>query len=226
MKHSINIHNEKSLHSQIKSLYSNPDDKIEFPVDNYIIDIVRDDLLIEVQTKNFSSLKVKLESLLPEYKVRIVHPIANEKWLTLIDTNNEIIRKRKSPKKGNYLDVFQELIRIPHLVNDSNFSLEVLLITEEEIRRDDGQGSWRRKGISIYDRKLITINESMHFNNKLDFLKLLTIDLTTPFSNKMLSQQMNMPLNKAQKITYCLRKMDALKVKFKKKNELFFCIND
>jgi hypothetical protein len=33
------------------------EDRFEVPVDGFVIDIVRDDLLIEIQTRNFSSLK-------------------------------------------------------------------------------------------------------------------------------------------------------------------------
>lgn len=42
------------------------------PVDGYIIDIVRGDLLIEVQTRNFSALKAKLLTLTAKCPVRLI----------------------------------------------------------------------------------------------------------------------------------------------------------
>ncbi len=47
--------NEKSLHAALKAWCLQPGDQTEVPVDGYIIDIVRGDLLIEVQTRNFST---------------------------------------------------------------------------------------------------------------------------------------------------------------------------
>jgi len=50
---------EYSLHSDIKKWYFCPGDHFEVKMYNYIIDIKRDDLLVEIQTKNFSAIKKK-----------------------------------------------------------------------------------------------------------------------------------------------------------------------
>ncbi|KKL60374.1 hypothetical protein LCGC14_2205950 [marine sediment metagenome] len=42
---------EKTLHRELKKWFSIPGDKIEAPIDGYIIDIVRKKLLIEIQTQ-------------------------------------------------------------------------------------------------------------------------------------------------------------------------------
>jgi hypothetical protein len=65
--------------------------------------------------------------------------------------------RRKSPRRGKLEDLFLELVRIPHLINHPNLTLEVLLIREEEIRHADGKGSWRRRGVSIIDHRLLEI---------------------------------------------------------------------
>ena len=51
------------------------------PIDNFVIDIVRDDLLIEIQTRNLSAIKKKLTKLLLANRVRLVYPIARIKWI-------------------------------------------------------------------------------------------------------------------------------------------------
>jgi hypothetical protein len=56
----INVYNEKSLHAALKKWYTQPGDQLEIRVDGYIIDLVRGDLLVEVQTGSFSPLKRKL----------------------------------------------------------------------------------------------------------------------------------------------------------------------
>jgi hypothetical protein len=74
--------NEKPLHEALKRWYAQPGDIFEAPVDGFVVDIVRGDLLIEIQTRNFSAIKRKLEQLLISHSVRLVYPIPSEKWIT------------------------------------------------------------------------------------------------------------------------------------------------
>ena len=144
--------NESSLHSAIKEWYSLPRDKFEVKISQYVADIVRGDLIVEIQTMNFSAIRKKLENLVQKHKVRLVYPIAERKCIVHIDKSGEVVSRRKSPRKGKLTDLFRELVRVPEFIKEVNFSLEVLLIDEEEIRIDDGRGSWRRRGASIKDR--------------------------------------------------------------------------
>ena len=107
-------------------------------------------------------------------------------------------------------DIFDELVRTPDLIEHDNFSLLVPLIREEEIRCDDGKGSWRRGGTSIIDRKLLEVVSETRFNNKSDFLQFLPADIERPFSTKVLAQHIGCPLYKARRIIYCLKKMKLI----------------
>ena len=109
-------------------------------------------------------IKKKLICLVKNHKVRLVYPVSREKWIVYIDpdTSDEII-KRKSPKQGKAIDLFDELIRIPALINKRGFQIEILHIQEEEVRCNDGKGSWRRKGISIVERRLVKVYKSEIF---------------------------------------------------------------
>ncbi|MFZ7137204.1 MAG: hypothetical protein ACOWW1_02115 [archaeon] len=216
---------EYSLHMDIKEWYSGASNQVEVKVDDFIIDVInKEGLLIEIQTRNLSAIKNKLRKLLEENKVRLVYPIAKMKWIVHVSESGEFIRKRKSPKKGKLTDLFVELVHLPSLMIHENFSFEVLLIEEEETRSDDGKGSWRRKGISIKDRKLVKIFDRVVFENKTDFLKILPEDLDENFTNKILAKKMGISNRLAQKITYCLRKMNVLTVVGKKRRELILKI--
>lgn len=217
---------ETSLHSSIKEWYSLPGDRFEVKVGNFVIDIVRNNLLIEIQTRNFSAIKKKLHSLVKIHNIRLVFPIPKRKWIVqLSKSNDETISRRRSPKKGKLTDVFDELVRIPKLINEDNFALEVLMIKEEEVRCNDGKGSWRRRGISIKDRKLIDVVEKVRFVNREDFLRFLPKDINQTFTNKSLAKNLGIPIRQSQRITYCLRKMGAIKLVGKNRNELFFETN-
>ena len=75
----IGLLNEKPLHASLKEWYAQPGDRFEVPLDGYIIDIVRDDLLVEIQTANLGSIKAKLDDLVRSHRIRLVYPQAQEK---------------------------------------------------------------------------------------------------------------------------------------------------
>lgn len=214
---------ETSLHSSIKDWYALPGDRLEVKVGSFIIDIVRDDLLIEIQTKNFSAIKKKLRSLVRDHSVRLVYPIPVKKWIVRVaESNGEVIGRRKSPKRGRLVDLFDELLWMPLLITEPSFTIEVLMIEEEEIRCKDGRGSWRRKGASIKDRKLLQVVERARFSEAADFLPFLPTDLDLPFSNRSLAESAGLSIRQARKMTYCLRKMGAIRKVGKSRNELLF----
>jgi hypothetical protein len=214
---------ESSLHSAIKKWYFLEGDKLEVKVDGFVVDIVRGDLLIEIQTANFSAIKSKLLRLLNEHKVRLVYPIPRRKWIVHKSTaTGETFGRRRSPKKGRLPDLFSELIRIPTLFSKGNFSIEVLMIEVEETWCNDGRGSWRRKGASIEDRQLIRVFERQIFEHKTDFLKILPNDLPDPFSNRNLAQSLGIPVNQSRKMTYSLKKMGTITNVGKKGNQMLF----
>ena len=218
----LKIMNEYSLHSEIKRFYSLPGDQFEVKLDNYIVDILRGQLVIEVQTKNFSALKEKLQTLTEKHKVRLVYPLPEKKWITYITKENIVVNKRKSPKKGRLTDLFRELVMIPQMIGDENFSLEVLFIDEEEVRCDDGKGSWRRRGISIKERRLLQVNGRILFQSKTDYLKMLPDGLNQVFTNRELAKLAKIPVRTARQITYCLRKSNIIRIAEKNGRELTF----
>ena len=208
---------ENSLHAELKSWFKMSGDKIETPIDGYIIDIVRGELLIEIQTQNFSAIRKKLENLLKRYKVRLIYPIVQKKWIIGLDQNGaQVTRRRLSPKHNSYVNIFEELVWIPHLILNSNLSIEALIVHVEETRLNDGKGSWRRKGWSIVDRKLVNIIDQKIFYESIDYLTLIPKDLRIPFTNFELSKALQKSIGLARKMTYCLRKINILKVIGKK----------
>jgi len=217
--------NEHSLHSEIKKWYSLPGDRFEVKIDDFIVDIVRDALLIEIQTRNFSAIKMKLTRLLENHEILLVYAIPQLKWIVHVTKSGEMIRKRKSPRKGRLVDLFYELVNTPSLVKEENFSLEVLMIEEEEIRCNDGKGSWWRRGVSIKDRRLIYVNSRTLFKNEKDFLRFLPNNLIHPFTNKEFAKLSGVSINLARRITYCLRKMGAITPTGKKGKELIFKVS-
>jgi hypothetical protein len=204
---------ESSLHLALKALYTNEGDKQEALVDGYLIDVLHGHLLIEIQTRNFSSLKPKLLALIDKHPLRLVHPIAQVKWIVKLPAQgDQPLYRRKSPRQGRMEHLFLELVRIPNLLAHPNFSLEILLTHEEEIRRSDGKGSWWRRGDSIVDRHLLDVVDSRVFSNPDDLRIFLPPGLPQPFTNQQLAFHLGTPRSLATKMSYCLRALGILEL--------------
>jgi hypothetical protein len=214
---------ERSLHAHLKRLYTQPGDCVEEKVGGYWVDIRRGEDVIEIQTGSFGSMKRKLTQLLSERAVRIVHPVAVEKWITKIAADGEtFLSRRKSPKRGSCYDLFDELVSFPQFFLNPRFSVEVVLVKEEEMRCEDGLGSWRRKGTSIKDHVLLEVAGREVFRTGKDFLRLLPEGWTGPSTNKELAKALKQPYFRIARMTYCLSRMEALRLNGKQGRSLLY----
>ena len=221
----IGLLKERSLHRDLKQIYLNsqPESVSEAKVDSYIIDVKTKKELIEIQTKNLAGIKKKLLCLLKNHNIRLVHPVAVKKYICLFDEDGKILlSRRKSPKKGSLIDIVPELCRITSVLKFPGFSLEILFTEEEEERIKDGNGSWRRKGVSISDRKLISIIDRKYFATPSDYLELLPLALPERFTNSHIMQELKTTSRKASGITYCLKALNLLGVIEKRGNTQVF----
>ena len=201
----IGMLNEKPLHASLKEWYAQPGDRFEVPVDGFVIDIVRDDLLLEIQTGNLTSMKSKLATLVRSHRIRLIYPIAQEKWIVQLAMDRRTLTRRKSPRRGRMEDLFWEMVSIPHLLSNRNLSLEVLMIREEEARRyEGGRKRWRRKGWVTDERRLLEVVERRLFDEPADWLAFLPEGLD-PFTARDLAEATGIRLNLAQKMAYFLR---------------------
>jgi hypothetical protein len=207
----INIYREGGLHAALKEAYALPGDRIEAPVGGYVADILRGDLCIEIQTGSFGALRAKLTALLAAQPVLVVYPVVAIKWIAVYDAAGEqLLRRRKSPRRGHTVELFSELVYLGELVAHPRLSFEVALVEVEELRRNDGQGSWRRQGVSISERRLLHVLSTQRFDDLASLAALLPAELGDPFTNRELAQRLGVGARLASKITYCLRQAGCL----------------
>ncbi len=209
---------ETHLHASLKQWLAEPGDQFEVSVGRFVVDIVRNGTLIEIQTRGFSSMKAKLDALLDGHRMVIVHPIAHRKWILKGPQNGEPSSRRKSPRAGSVYDVFTELVSFPSLVDHPNLTIDVLLTDEEEVRRFDGNRSWRRRGWVVVERRLLDVTDRIQFRTPADWLSLLPGDLPVPFTTADLASAIDRPRRTAQQMAYCLREMGALEIAGKRGN--------
>jgi len=221
----IGLLNEKPLHASLKQWYAQPGDRFEVPVDGFVIDIVRDNVLLEIQTRHFGAIKSKLATLVSSHQVRLIYPIAQEKWIVQSPTAGSFSSRRKSPKRGRVEDLFRELVAIPRLLSHQNFSLEVLMTREEERRRYDGRRRWRRRGWVTEERRLLEVVERKVFEAPGNWLALLP-DRAEPFTSRDLAEAIGVRVDLAQKMTYSLREAGLVQPVGKKGRAILYQAGD
>ncbi len=202
---------EKPLHASLKRWYARPGDRVEHPVDGFVVDLVRGDLLIEVQTTGLSAMRPKVSRLLAlGHRLRIVHPIPVDKWIVRVGEDGEVLGRRKSPKHGQPSDIFAELVGIPDLVLEDGLEIELVSTIEEEYRHHTPGRAWRRDGWSVAERRLVAVVGSLSIDDLDDLVGLLPAGLPETFTTAELSDQLGRTRRAAQQMAYCLRKVGAL----------------
>lgn len=217
----INTYNEGALHEALKLRYALDGSQIEQKVGRYVVDVVREDRLIEIQTRGFSALKQKIPVLLREHSVMLVHPIPLKKILVKRHSDGRETR-RTSPKRGNLFDVFNELVSIPELLTEPKFALELVLTHEEEFREFNPRRAWRRRGWVVKGRRLLDIIDTHRIAWMSDLLQLVSKQLPVEFTTSELADAMNSNRALAQKAAYCFRNANVTEVVGKRGNALIY----
>jgi hypothetical protein len=201
--------NEGALHAQLKAWYRRPGDRLEQPVEGYVVDIVRDGLLIEIQTGGLSPLRAKLEHLLGRYDVRLVVPVPLSRRIVRHGADGAILAARRSPRSGRPEDIFTRLVSLPALLAHSRFQLELLLVHEEEHRRHEQGRAYRRHGWVVTGRSLVSVERSVMLESPADAAAFLP-PVPEVFDTAELAEAGRCSRRLAQQMTYCLCAMGAL----------------
>ena len=204
---SIGTLNEGHLHASLRARYVEPGDKVEVALDGYIVDILRGDLIIEIQTANFSAIARKMRDLVSRHRVRLVYPVPRDLWLVKLPLNTSgDITRRKSPKHLDVIDVFKELVSFPELIAHQNFQLDVVLTQEERLQSFDSRRRWRRRGWVTIERRLLEVYRTVSLHNRADYMSLIPIGLPNEFLTSDIANALRRPRTVAQKVAFCLWK--------------------
>ncbi|MGB5759205.1 MAG: hypothetical protein WBM50_19995 [Acidimicrobiales bacterium] len=184
-----------------------PGDELEFELDGFVIDIRRNDLLIEVQTGSFAAMGRKLDRLLVGYRILLVHPVPVATYL-----HKGGAKPRRSPRKGDLYSVLDELVSIPTLLDHPNLTLDVLLVTVDKFQEHDpaarrGRGGWRTT-----DKRLRSVEARHRFASTEDLVELMPAELPARFTTADMAAAATMSRDAAQKLAYCLRALDRIEV--------------
>lgn len=205
---------EGSLHAALKARYAAaiPGARVEAAVDGFVVDVAGPDELVEIQTVSLASARRKLERLVVAHRVVLVHPIPIEKWLVRVDGDGVLLGKRRSPRRGIALDLFDELVSIPDLITDPAFRIELVLTREDEIRGPVPAGARYRYPRTWWrlDRRLVDVLETRRIDTPADLLGLLPPGLPDPFTTADIVAATKRSKRLAMRVVYCLERSGAI----------------
>ena len=204
---------ETSLHRQLKAHYAHDDSQTEVVLGDYRIDAIRGGRLIEIQHGSLAAIRDKIAVLLEEHRVTVVKPIVALKHLVKLDARGgKVVDRRKSPKRGQLLDVFDELVYFTRVFPHRRLHLEVALVEVEELRYP-GHGRRRRRranDFQVEDQRLVEIVDTLRFRTLADLRRMLPRGLPATFHTGHLAEGLAVRRHVAQKIAYCLRETGAI----------------
>ncbi len=216
---------ETSLHRELKRHYAGDDARTEVVLGQYRIDAVSRGRLIEIQHGSLAAIRDKIRRLLERHRVWVVKPIVQSKLLVKhASPGGPVVARRKSPKRGRLLDVFDELVYFTRVFPHPRLTLEVVLVDIEELRHP-GHGRrrrWRQDDHVVADQTLVSLGESVRLKRASDLVKLLPQRLPREFHTGVLAQRCQISRHVAQRVAYCLREMKAVRQIGKQGNTLLY----
>lgn len=212
-----------SLHQQLKSCYVASTTQHEVMVDGFRIDAIDNSgHLIEVQCASLAAIRSKIARLLSGHDVIVVKPLpARKRITTLHREGGEILSSRFSPAKQTIAHLFLELVHFPVFPN-ARLRLDVLLTEQEEIRIPPTKDASWRKRFSVKDRSLVTIRRCVELRTAKDLWNALGLTLPDTFTTADIQKAGQIPRWLAQKIAWCMRRMEFLEVCGKLGNTLVY----
>ncbi len=174
---------EKTVHAVLKNYLSPDTSSHEIKVGSFYADIINEDGIVEIQTRNFDKLRRKLDSFLELQPVTIVYPIPYTKWIRWVnEETGEISAPRKSPKSGSPYMIVPELYKIKNYLTHPNLRLHIILLDLEEYRFLNGWSKDRKKGSTRCDRIPMQLIDEICINNLSEYDKLIPATLTESFT--------------------------------------------
>lgn len=209
---------ESTLHRQLKVHFSAS--PLEVAVAGFRADgIDRRGRLIEIQAGPLGALRPKLTVLLPEHPIRVIKPIISVRRLVhRARLDGPDLAARRSPRKGQPLDLFDELVGLARLFPHPNLAIEIVTVEIDEIRLP----SRRWRGYRVADRSLTAITGSIALRRAADLWRLIDPPPPDPFTTRELATSLNRPMSFAQRVAYCLRHSGAVQAVGKQGNRIVY----
>lgn len=202
---------EKTVHSVLKQYLSRDLSCQEIKVGSFFADVMLGNHIFEIQTRQFNTLRRKLDFFLTDHPVTVVYPITWHNRLNWVSPETgEISTTGKSRKVGNPMHVFAELYKIRPFLAHPNFSLKLVLMDMEEYRMLDGWSNDKKRGASKCDKFPQQLVAEYDIETPADYMMLLPPDLPDIFTAKEFAKYAHISLPLAQTALLLLSELSVV----------------
>ena len=180
----IGTYSESTLHAVLKNYYEPDSQRHELKVGKYVADIVGQDGIIEIQTKQLFRMKEKIRAFLAVSSVTVVYPVIKERFVVWRNAKTgDVTGKRKSPKHQNIYYAMEELYSLREFLPDPGFRFTVPVLSAEDYKDFNLDINGRKTDIRRYDCIPTDLLEEESFTCPADYVKLIPNGLPDVFSS-------------------------------------------
>lgn len=184
---------EKWQHQIIKRYLTEQTDchEVRLPGTRYVSDVRIGQWAYEVQTGSFTPLRRKIDYYLShtDLSVTIVRPIAQNRWVSVIDAETHAISpRRRSPRHGRAEELLPELYSLLPYLGNPRLRFNLLMLEVYDFRLSAGNS--RRRGAGTrFERIPLSLLGELSLSSAADFARFLPPALPSPFTVKQFSAQ-------------------------------------
>lgn len=190
---------EKQMHAAIKRFICPEQEYHEVKLDTsdtgdkkkrrFVADILKEGRVTEIQTGRLAPLTEKIRWILENtpYSVTVIHPIAESKWVNVLNSKNDIEKRYRSPVKGKVSDIACELYAIKDFLSSPRFSLVILMMEAEQYMKNTAKSSRARPKYKKYELIPVNLLNATVFSSAEDVKSLIPDSLEGDFTVKQFS---------------------------------------
>lgn len=190
---------EKQMHAAIKRFVCPDPQYHEVKLDTsdsgerkrrkFVADILKDGTVTEIQTGRLAPLTEKIRWILDNtpYNVTVIHPIAESKWVNVLNSKNDVEKRYRSPLKGKISDIACELYAIKDFLCSPRFSLVILMMEAEQYIKNSARSSRSRPRYKKYELIPVNLLSATVISSPEDVKSLIPESLEGEFTVKQFS---------------------------------------
>lgn len=199
LKNGIGTYSEGTLHAVLKKYFEPSSERHELNVGRYVADIVGQDGIIEIQTKQLFRMKNKIKAFLEVSDVTVVYPVSSVRYVSWVDSlTGEVLNRRKSPRKGNLYEAMVELYALREFLSDPGFHFTVVMLETEELKDFKVNKYGKKTSVRRIDRIPLKFLSEEKFFCKEDYYRLIPEGIDDNFTSADFAKSANISRSLAQ----------------------------
>ena len=178
---------EKNIHHILKNLIGKKEEQ-EVKIGNYYVDCFKENIIFEIQNRQFNKIREKLKLLIKDYKTVVIYPIIYKRELVWMNNNGEVSLGKKTTNNSKFNSAFPELYKIKDLLEEKNIYISLILINVCEYKKinsfSNSFSKEEKKNAVKIDKDLLEIVDYFNISSINDYYMFVEKLNDTSFTTK------------------------------------------